>query len=272
MNAANPVLLILARYGSVAYSANSSHLIIGFSRLCGMKKFLTFTAVSVLLLLTAVAITLPLAHLYASEAQRLLDEWLVTDLLVAAVQETETGAEERLEADAPPKWLRERVQRFSALAARLDPLNPVPASTLGYLHGARFSEESQAADLQQALEYYRRAIALRPTAPHGWTSLTQLKLNQGTLDEEFALGMQRAMILGPWERSVQFAILETALPEWPALSEELRAAIRLGVDRSLQTDPATVMDLVEQYGYIRGTISEEEALELGLIEASETEE
>lgn len=230
-----------------------------------MKTLFTFTAVLVLVLLMVVAVSLPLADLYANEGQRLLNRWFVTTWLTAAKEVDESVAEESPQA-IPPKWLRERVQRFSSLAARLDPWNSAAVTSLGSLHEARFAEEPLDAHLKQALECYRKSIALRPAAPQGWSSLARVKLEQGWFDLELALGLERALLFGPWERSVQLALLEAALPAWRGLSAELREGIRSNVDRSLQMDPALVVNLVEEYGYIRGRISEADALELGLIE------
>ncbi|MFZ0257144.1 MAG: hypothetical protein WAN46_16190 [Gammaproteobacteria bacterium] len=238
-----------------------------------MKKFLSFSAALMMVLLTAVAAILPLADLYATEGQRLLDEWLVTEWLVAAEQaEAEKDSAIRPEFALPPKWLREQVQRFMSLAARLDPFNSAAVNTLGYLHEARSAEEDRVVQPEEAIDCYRRATALRPAAADGWTSLTRLKLEQGALDEELAVGMQTVLMLGPWDKSVQLTILEAALPAWQALSAELRSTLRSSVDRGLQTDPAIVMDLVEEYGYVQGTISEQDALELGLLEISDAAE
>ena len=236
-----------------------------------MKKFFSFSAALMLVLLTAVAAILPLADLYATEGQRLLDEWLVTEWLVAAEQ-GENDSAIRPEFALPPKWLREQVQRFMSLAARLDPFNSAAVNTLGYLHEARSAEEDRVVQPEEAIDCYRRATALRPAAADGWTSLTRLKLEQGALDEELAVGMQTVLMLGPWDKSVQLTILEAALPAWQALSAELRSTLRSSVDRGLQTDPAIVMDLVEEYGYVQGTISEQDALELGLLEISDAAE
>ena len=54
-------------------------------------------------------------------------------------------------------------------------------------------------DLDTALGFYRQALALRPAWPQAWADVALLKITQEHIDAEFALALQRALTLGPWQ-------------------------------------------------------------------------
>jgi tetratricopeptide (TPR) repeat protein len=193
---------------------------------------------SVLLIgLTALAAALALADIYRVEGARLVDEWSMTE-----------------ERQVPP-WVWEQAHRYLWLASRLAPLDPDIRNDLGRLFELRVTEqqadEPQAqADLEQALQYYRQSVALRPAWPYVWTNLAMLKVKQEQVDAEFALAMQRTATLGPWEMALQLAVAGGGLSLWARLPADLQALVEHAVAQGLWRGYRPMWSLAEQYALI----------------------
>ncbi|RMD68452.1 MAG: hypothetical protein D6819_09310, partial [Gammaproteobacteria bacterium] len=141
-----------------------------------------------------------LADLYALGASRVMEAWHGKD---ASPDDQE--------------WALAR--RGLALAHRLNPLHPGYLDSLGQLWAWKaamlplFSQEGKDA-LHEAMGYYRRAIALRPTWPYTWARLAQAKLNAFEIDGIFCQAVAKASRFGPHEPQVKTMVwrMEKMLP------------------------------------------------------------
>ncbi len=115
------------------------------------------------------------------------------------------------------------------LAQRIDPGNPTTAESRGSLHllNVRESDDGYATGGQQsiALEQFALALALRPGSPYTWANLARTKYNLGLVDAQFHLSMRNAILLGPWEPEVQFAVVDMGLALWDELPSDLRPKV-----------------------------------------------
>lgn len=198
------------------------------------------------------AVTLALADIYVKEGDEISSE-----LFYGAI------ANERDffgQSEAVPEWSSEsqasweEAHRFLQLARVLDPLNPKMYANLGALSGVKVPEQGTLdADafsaLDRALDYYRRSVALRPAWPYGWTDVALVKLRQGRLDGEFALAVERATTLGPWESYVHYRIADEALKVFDDLPENVQHIVRLTVERYRQDGSEWMDELAEQHGF-----------------------
>jgi hypothetical protein len=98
-------------------------------------------------------------------------------------------------------------------------------------------------DLDTALGFYRQALTLRPAWPQAWADVALLKVTQQDIDAEFALALQHALILGPWQSGVQASIAGGGLSVWDQLPAQLQTDIEHAVQRGL-SNGSRLMPLV----------------------------
>ena len=142
-------------------------------------------------------------------------------------------------ASPPPERLQEAITSLiDALA--LTPDDPTLIEHLGLAHELRATgsppgSESWRLNLAQALEYFRKSAALRPTSPYTWANILMAKYRLGQVDDEFFAAMRHALDFGPWEPAVQLIVADTGLGAWNRLDSGLhdrdnenlrRAAVR----------------------------------------------
>ena len=198
-----------------------------------MRRRLALAASLVLLVVAGISSALAIAEFYAEEVEIIFDDWSFGE-------------------EVPSDWSWEEAQRFLWLANRLDPLNPRIYSSLGGLYEVRarnlgaLDREATAA-LERALKYYRRAAELRPAWPYAWTAIAVVKLRHKQLDAEFALALERATSLGPWEPGVQIQIATHGLSAWDELPDNQREIVRLTVERGVQRDLKPIVALAQQH-------------------------
>ena len=106
------------------------------------------------------------------------------------------------------------------------------------------------ADLERALGYYRQSLARRPAWPDAWVNVARLKLTQGHIDAEFALALQRALELGPWDSIVQASIASGGLAVWDKLPAQLQTDVEQAVARGLSNGSRFMPNVARQYGLI----------------------
>ena len=172
------------------------------------------------------------------------------------VEEAEITEEEESEADRIANLALEEAPRFLWLAHRLDPWNPEILRNLGRMYELKVTEAlaqepSGVVNLNRALYYYRQSIAQRPAWPFGWKHIPMLKLKQDQLDKEFALAMERATTLGPWQWLVQVDIVDAGLAFWDDLPEEQQEIVRATIKRGLQIDSEIFAGIAEEMGLIK---------------------
>ncbi|HKK15135.1 MAG TPA: hypothetical protein VJ981_00400 [Gammaproteobacteria bacterium] len=101
-------------------------------------------------------------------------------------------------------------------AVALQPDNPFLLRWLGnaYMQGYRYTSNSDRAAIaarQDAVRYFRQAIALRPSWPHDRIDYLLAKFRLGEIDGDFYRQLLYANRLGPWEAWVQQITAEIGL-------------------------------------------------------------
>lgn len=86
---------------------------------------------------------------------------------------------------------------------------------------------------EKALDYARRALLIRPTWPYLWDELILNKVILNQFDNELTGAIERAVTLGPWEKSVQYDVAFTGLDYWDDLEIAARQWIMLAMNRTL---------------------------------------
>ncbi|MEC4747778.1 hypothetical protein [Methylomicrobium sp. Wu6] len=88
----------------------------------------------------------------------------------------------------------------------------------------------------KALDYARRGLYLMPSWPYLWKRLAISKLALKQFDDELAGAIERALYLGPWERSVQYGVAIAGLNYWPILQDAERLHVSQAVAQALEMD------------------------------------
>jgi tetratricopeptide (TPR) repeat protein len=201
-----------------------------------MSKPLAIFAVFLLLALSLAAAAFGLADVYRNEVDTLVEEW------------------DWPEDEGPPAWTWEQLQRYLWLASRLAPFDAQTLSDLGQLYELRNGEmpkQESDTDLEHALGYYRQALALRPAWPYAWSDVALLKIQQQRLDAEFALAMERALTLGPWQAVVQASIAGGGLTVWGQLPAQLQTEIEHSVARGLSNHSPLMLAVAKRFDLLK---------------------
>ncbi len=145
-------------------------------------------------------------------------------------------------------------------ALEKDPHNPELFSLLGNVYewnsfqGHNQSHNNQFQDKQNrklALNYYRKAVELRPQWPYTWSGIVLLKYKMSEFDQEFQLALNNATELGPWEPNVQKIIAEVGLTSWNELEHSQRITIVENIRRGVTMQPRVMLDILKTYGQLR---------------------
>ena len=139
-------------------------------------------------------------------------------------------------ASPPPEHLQEAITTLiDALA--LTPDDPTLIEHLGLAHelraiGSPPGSDSRRLNLAQALIYFRKAAALRPTSPYTWANILLTKYRLGQVDDEFFGAMRHALDFGPWEPAVQLIVADTGLGAWDRLDSGMRGRVSENLRRA----------------------------------------
>ncbi len=139
-----------------------------------------------------------------------------------------------------------RASRQMDIAWKLDNHNPFLLEDLGRLrHWQAVGKETGGAeavkDLRQALEYYRRALQVRPVWSYTWVNLIRAKVDLRQYDGELGNALRNAVELGPWVPLVQRTVADAGLRAWRQLDGGTRAAVITNIRRGLKHQAATMM-------------------------------
>lgn len=203
-----------------------------------MPKALTIMLALLLLALSVVAAAFGVASIYRSEAVTVIEKWDWPE-----------------DKPGPPVWVWEQVHRYLWLANRLAPFDAQILAELGELYELRVDEapgpgNGSRTDREHALGYYRQSLLLRPAWPYVWADLALLKLSQKQFDAEFALALQRALDLGPWQSIVQASIASGGLAVWDKLPARLQTDIEHAIARGLSSGSKLMPGVTRQYGLL----------------------
>lgn len=110
---------------------------------------------------------------------------------------------------------------------------------LGYVHAwqhfnTAFGAAQAQASRQAARDAYRAAIAARPTWPHAWAALAQVKLALLELDDEFRHALAQAQRLGPWRADINRRVAETGFIAWAHLPSPQQDLVLLAASHAIR--------------------------------------
>lgn len=101
--------------------------------------------------------------------------------------------------------------------------------------------------LQNAADYYRRSLAVRPLWPYAWGNLLAVKDKLGEIDQEFGLALRRSVESGPWEPRVQLQVIRSGLRHWDRLDAAQRKRVRAVILNALQAQPRATFEIIRNY-------------------------
>lgn len=135
------------------------------------------------------------------------------------------------------QWRNSLDALHKAVAYRPD--NPVLLHRLGkaYVQGFRYSSNSDPSAVtarQQAVEYFHKAISLRPSWPHDRVDYLLARYRLGDTDDEFYRQLLYANRLGPWEAWVQQVTAEIGLQSGDDLPGEVQEVFAASVMNGVQ--------------------------------------
>lgn len=137
------------------------------------------------------------------------------------------------------QW-EDAVARLS-LARRLSPLDAGVSADLGRLMEWRAWQQSPgtgAFEASRAIagEYYREAIARRPSWGYVWAHYAENLLLQGHAGDEFQTALRKAIALAPWEPGVQRKVAWMGMAAWDSLPPDLQEVVTGSIARGVVLD------------------------------------
>jgi hypothetical protein len=157
------------------------------------------------------------------------------------------------QAPGAAEWALAQARMERALA--LDPGEPAIAEDLGRLHEMRAraglpgdTGADSAAELGQALDYFNRSLARRPTSPYTWANIALVKARLGAVDAALFRAIANAALLGPWEPEVQVALAEVGFRHWGRLPKAAQETIHAAIGRGLKRQDGRLFDLALAFG------------------------
>lgn len=157
--------------------------------------------------------------------------------------------------ESQPASAAEWDEARDAMLAALDitPDNAALQEQMGdlYVVAGRRDWADQALRLRhfgQAVAYYQKALALRPTDPQTWASLAVAYQGLGQTGAPLHQAWAKALALGPNEGHVQPMLLETALATWSASSNEMKSWMIQFHDNGSLTQRKAISEIALRYG------------------------
>jgi hypothetical protein len=140
-------------------------------------------------------------------------------------------------------WMAVRadLERASSLS-RTDPVAP---ELLGVLHLSRAVSPDYA---ESALEYFRRALVMRPSSPYTWANVAEARYGMGMTAAPFEAVMLTAWRLGPAEPEVQRVMVDLGLALWGEGSPSLRDSVRAALAAAMRRKPVETLEIVARRG------------------------
>ncbi|MBF0424968.1 MAG: hypothetical protein HQL66_04000 [Magnetococcales bacterium] len=143
---------------------------------------------------------------------------------------------------------------YNRQALSLHPGNAEYWLQLGQLHyvwSRQIKEdiERSASLLAEAASNYEMAANIRPTWGYTWINLAQVRMVQGRERwGEAVTDLERAMVLAPWEPTVQQNVVRLGFILWSVLEDRLQNDVLNVAVRAMQSSPYPILELVQRYG------------------------
>ena len=138
-------------------------------------------------------------------------------------------------------WVRSDLQQ----AERLAPSDPAVAELLGVLHLQR---AGRAEFSELALEYFRRALELRPSSPYTWANEAEARYRLGMTNPPFERILVVTQRLGPSEPETQRLLAELGLAMWDEIGPETRQAVKAAIGAGMRRNPLEILRISERRG------------------------
>lgn len=168
-----------------------------------------------------------------------------------AVQQLQ-AAQDRQVSMPDRKWQDIRIKLQKALSLEADKpefLHHLGNAWLLQYRYASNSDETAIAAREQAAEYFRQAMTLRPTWPHDRVDYLLAKYRLQDIDSEFYRQLLMANRLGPWEAWVQQITAETGLQLGDQLPADVRDTVAASIINGVQhpDDFKIMLDILRRY-------------------------
>lgn len=148
-------------------------------------------------------------------------------------------------------WLDKELQRINN-ALRWSPENPeyheIKARLQLYRAQLAAQQSHRSSHLKSAQVLHLEASRLRPRWPYSWANLALVQAYQGDFGADFADHLKQASHYGPWELSVNLAVLQAGLIGWEALSSEQQQLIVGAGMRGAEQSPRQTRAVIQQVG------------------------
>lgn len=133
-----------------------------------------------------------------------------------------------------------------------DPTNPKILRLMGHLSDRKATmtaEENRSMELrQEALQYRWRSAAIRPVAPFIWVDILSSKNQLSAYDPVFFEALAKAALLAPWERTVQYWIVDIGLASpWYRLSPDAQQRIIETIERGMVDQVTDIGALITRH-------------------------
>ena len=174
------------------------------------------------------------AESFADEVEIAQQEWIAT--------QRKTGALPDITA------LRAATAALE-LARRLDEINPRYAELLGQIDATvAISGDVVKGFDARSLDYFAEAVVRRPSSPYAWANLAWAKYQVGQIDHVLMTALAQAARLGPWEKEVQFVVVDIGLALWAEIPVTLQTAVKNTTRNAKRYWPNEVATIAERRG------------------------
>ena len=143
-------------------------------------------------------------------------------------------------------------------ADELMPGNPRYLDSLGWLEQIKLVVLADTLDIDQvdaharaAEDYFRGAVAARPTWPYYWGSLALEEYRRGNYDtNEYSVALANAARFGPWKDDTQRLVADLGSDTLEFLSPRAQREILLNLERGLSRQSEAMFTIVSDWGYV----------------------
>ena len=143
-------------------------------------------------------------------------------------------------------------------ADELMPGNPSFLDRLGWLEETRLSRPVDVLDIDRvdeharaAEDYYRSALAARPTWSDYWGSLARQMHRRGSYEtDEYSVALANAARFGPWMDDTQQLVAELGRDTLQFLSASAQREFLLNLERGLSRQPDTMRSIIRDWDIV----------------------
>ena len=191
------------------------------------RRFLVAVpAIGLLLFLSVYALRFGVADSLTRSATREINAWAAT------------GTNPGLDA-----WLAVRADLERAL--RWAPTNAQPSELLGVMHLRRAGRPEYA---ELALDYFGRALELRPSSPFAWANVAEARYLLGMTAAPYERVLVQGWRLGPSEPETQRLLADLGLAMWDEVGRDTQVAIRSAIASAMRRNPLDTLQISERRG------------------------